>query len=446
MNFPDIALHVPTILLPRAGIDLSRWAVVACDQYTSQPEYWEQVERLVGDSPSTLRLILPEAHLGLPGRHARIEAIDHAMQQYVAEGVLTACEPGFILVDRTDSAGRTRRGLVVALDLEAYDYHPGATTLIRTSEGTVVDRLPPRAAIRQGAAIETPHVMVLIDDPERSVVEPLSDEKLPVAYDFELMQGGGHIRGYHVAQERLWRKVAINLARLGAPELFASRYDVSDRPALLYAMGDGNHSFAAAKVVWEQVKERATDTRAVMTHPARYALVELINVHDQGLVFGPIHRVVVGVEPLELLRRMQAFYQTAGCVCSYHAFAGLADIRREQDRPHSRAVHLIPYVNSDAYGLLRIETPRSALAAGSLQSYFDASAQRGAPLAVDYIHGDEALVRLARRPDALGFLLPTLSKHDLFRTVVLDGTLPRKTFSMGEADDKRYYLECRKIA
>jgi len=444
MNFPAVALQVPTILLPREDVDLAAWAVIACDQYTSQPAYWEAVERLVGERPSTLRLMLPEAHLASADRPQRITAIHATMQRYLEQGVLRPCAPGFVLVNRTDSAGRTRRGLVAALDLEAYSYAPTAASLIRASEGTVLERLPPRADVRRGAALESPHVMVLIDDPERSVVEPLFDEQLPRLYDTDLMQGGGHVQGWLVDQERLWRKVAINLARLAGPEWFATRHGLADRPVLLYAMGDGNHSFATAKLVWEEIRRAGADRAALQAHPARHALVEIVNVHDEGLRFEPIHRLVSGVEPQRLLRRMQLHFQAAGCACSCQPYESLARLRAELERPHSRAMHLVPCLSAEGCALLRIDTPRSALPVGSLEGFFEAEGLR--PPQLDYIHGDQVLTELAQRPGCVGFVLPPLSKHDIFRTVVLDGALPRKTFSVGGADDKRFYLECRRIA
>ncbi|MBD3243423.1 MAG: DUF1015 family protein [Chitinivibrionales bacterium] len=444
MNFPHAALHVPTILLPSERTDPSAWAVVACDQYTSQPDYWERVKAQVGDRPSTLKLILPEAFLGSDDTERTYRRIAENMRDYERDGVLAPQPPGFILVQRRTSRNATRRGLVVALDLEAYDFREGATTLIRASEGTVVERLPPRARIREQATVEVPHVMVLIDDPEQTVIEPLFDEALPTAYDFDLMAGAGHITGYHVREERLLRKVAINLERLSAPELFSLRYGVGDRPPLLYAIGDGNHSFATAKVVWEKIKEEAGPD-VLHSHPARFALVEIVNVHDPGLVFEPIHRVVSRVEPGALLARMQQYYARNGSTCSHRTFATAAEAETVARAAASRAGHRIHFVTGDSHGVLFVDTPRSALPTGSLQSFFDWCEANGEPAAIDYIHGDEALGELATRPGCVGFYLPPLSKHDLFRTIILDGALPRKTFSMGEPDEKRFYLECRRI-
>ncbi len=446
MNFNDIGLRVPTVMLPASHVDLSKWAVIACDQYTSQPEYWRQVHRIVGENPSTLHLILPEAFLDEGGREHAIERIAATMHEYLDTGIIAPLSPGFIVVERHTARGRARHGLIAALDLETYDFRPGATSLIRASEGTVVERLPPRAHIRERAFIEIPHVMVLIDDPEMTVIEPLLAERLPSVYDFELMLGGGRIVGRHVGELRLQQQVATALSRLASPRLFSDRYGIGDRPALLYALGDGNHSFAAAKLVWERVKAGAADPRLLESHPARYALVELVNIHDPGLTFEPIHRLVRGVRLEDLFRDMRTYYREQGSTCSYRLFGSYDAMAREPGTTASRAGHRICFVAGDMHGIVAIDTPRSALPTGSLQAYFDRREQVGRPVDIDYIHGDDALRELASRPGCTGIFLPPLSKHELFRTIVLDGALPRKTFSLGDADDKRFYLECRRIA
>ncbi|MGB5063864.1 MAG: DUF1015 domain-containing protein, partial [Candidatus Competibacter sp.] len=296
MNFAQIALQIPTLLLPRAGTDLTRWAVVACDQYTSQPDYWARVEARVGEAPSTLRLILPEVYLGAADEAARIQAIQEAMRRYLADGVLAPQPPGLVLVERETVRGRTRWGLVVALDLEHYDFNPDAKTLIRPTEGTILERLPPRVRVRERAPLELPHVMVLIDDPQHLVIESLRSEPLKPLYDVPLMLGGGRVRGWRLEHPMLMQWVVEQLARLADPTLFAERYGVTDEPVLLYAMGDGNHSFATAKQIWENLKRAAPDPVAIMNHPARHALVELVNLHDEGLEFEAIHRVAFAVD------------------------------------------------------------------------------------------------------------------------------------------------------
>ncbi|HPE15980.1 MAG TPA: DUF1015 domain-containing protein [Oscillospiraceae bacterium] len=413
------------ILLPD-GVDMTRWSVVACDQYTSQPDYWARVDRFVGRHPSTLRMILPETLLEAPDVKARIEGIDRTMEAYLGAGALRALPEGFVYVERTQKDGRVRRGLVGMVDLEAYDFTPSSGSLIRATEGTVLSRIPPRLAVRRGAMLELPHVMVLVDDPEKTVVEPFAQKKaaLEPLYDFELMENGGHLRGRRVPAAEAGG-VAEALFRLADPDRFARRYDAAGKPVMLFAMGDGNHSLATAKACYEEQK-RETPPEAWAKLPARYALVELVNLHDDALTFEPIHRVLFGVEPeaaLEALFRAEP---------SAHRGEGAADAQT------------IGYCYGKTAGVISVEKPRHTIAAGTLQSFLDAyAAETGC--GIDYIHGEDVTRALAEKPGNLGFTLPPIRKEELFRTVVHDGVLPRKTFSMGEAHDKRYYLECRRI-
>ena len=443
MDVAKLALKVPEVLLPGPGVDLHRWAVIACDQYTSEPEYWEAVDRLVADRPSTLRLVFPEVYLEDAGGDARIADINASMKQYLADGVLVSQGPGFVLVDRKTSHVPSRKGLIVALDLEAYDYRPGSKTLIRTTEGTIVDRLPPRIRVRENAAIELPHIMVLIDDPEQTVIEPLFQAELEQIYDFELMQGGGHLRGWRVAQPELLEQVASALGALAVKERFQKRYEVNDNEVMLYAMGDGNHSFATAKAIWEQLKSAASDPADIMTHPARYALVELVNLHDPGLEFEAIHRVVFDVSVDDLLARAEAYYQAVGTPCMVAEYPGL-DAATAAVAAAGTA-HAIAFVTAQGYSVLRIDQPSLTLEVATLQNFLDEYLKSRSKARIDYIHGDDAVTRLGSQQGNIGFYLPSISKHDLFRTIVRDGALPRKTFSMGEADEKRFYLEARRI-
>ena len=443
MNLAKLALQVPTILLPKAGVDPSRWAVIACDQYTSEPEYWQAVDRLVGDHPSSLRLVFPEVFLEEDDVDARIADINTCMNQYLAEGVLEAQEPGFILVDRKTSHAPSRKGLVVALDLEAYDYRPGSKTMIRATEGTIVDRLPPRIRVRENAAVELPHIMVLIDDPEQTVIEPLFDAELEQVYDFALMQESGHLRGWKVAQQELIDQVGSALERLAAKERFQKRYDVADDEVMLYAMGDGNHSFATAKAIWEQLKSEAASPAEVMDHPARYALVELVNIHDPGLEFEAIHRVLFDVDADDLFLRAADYYQQVETLCLVEWHDDLAAAMAAAQA--AGKAHAVPFVAAGRYGLLKIAVPTLTLEVATLQNFLDDYLQSRSAARIDYIHGEEAVTRLGGQPGNVGFYLPSISKHDLFRTIVRDGALPRKTFSMGEADEKRFYLEARRI-
>ncbi|TLM67708.1 MAG: DUF1015 domain-containing protein [Deltaproteobacteria bacterium] len=443
MDLAKLALHVPTILFPRDGIDLSRWAVIACDQYTAEPEYWAAVDELVASAPSTLRLTFPEVFLGKGDEAARIAAINAAMQAYLADGTLRELPPGFILLDRQTGHVPSRKGLIVALDLEHYDYLPGAQTLIRATEGTILDRLPPRIRVREKAPIELPHIMVLIDDPERTVIEPLFAAELPPLYDFELMQHGGRLRGWHVDEPALIAQIGRALERLADPQRFRERYG-SDQ-VMLYAMGDGNHSFATAKAIWEQLKAAAPDPAAVMDHPARYALVELVNVHDPGLEFEAIHRVLFAVDADDLLACARAHFAAVGTPCRVDWLAdGAAAASAANAAPAGS--HAIPFIAAGKHGLLTIDRPHLTLAVATLQEFLDAYLAAGGRGHIDYIHGAAAVERLSAAADAVGFLLPALSKHELFRTIVRDGALARKTFSMGEADEKRFYLECRRIS
>ena len=419
-HYPEIGLHVPTLLLPRADVPLASWSVVACDQYTSQPGYWEETGQLVGDRPSTLHLILPEAQLGRGDRAEATAAINERMVDYLARGVLEPQAPGFMLVERGVGRPVPRRGLVVALDLDAFDYRPGARELIRSTEGTDRNRLPARIAVRRDAALETPHIMVLIDDPGRTVIEPLFQHDLVCAYDFQLMQGGGRLRGWRVDDAAMIDGVAGRLAALRAGE-----------PPLIYAMGDGNHSFAAAKAVWEEIRANVP-----ADHPGRYALVELVNVHDEALDFEPIHRLVDGVSSEDVLAAMATHGFRRRVLANREAW--------ERSRAHTGAAHRIPYVAGGELGVLEMDAPGHLLTTATLHDFLDGFLERTAA-GIDYIHGADVLLELAAGAGRIGFLLPAMDKNDLFRTVIEDGATPRKTFSLGEPHEKRYYLECRRI-
>ncbi|MDH3997231.1 MAG: DUF1015 domain-containing protein [Desulfuromonadales bacterium] len=442
MKLEQLALKTPTILLPKAGTDLNRWAIIACDQYTSEPEYWQEVDQIVGDAPSTLRVIFPEVFLEDDDSEQRIGAINGAMDKYLNDGVLEAQTPGFILLDRKTSHAPSRKGLMVELDLEAYDYRPGTRTMIRATEGTIVDRLPPRIKVREKAAIELPHIMVLIDDPEKTVIEPLFEPQLESVYDFELMKDGGHLRGWKVDQPQLIEQIGEALQGLAQTERFQNRYEVDDEEVMLYAMGDGNHSFATAKAIWEQLKADADNPATVMDHPARYALVELVNVHDPGLEFEAIHRVVFDIDADDLFNKARDFFRKSQTPCQVESFDTLDAANAAAKKAGG---HSIPFVTTEGFGLLTICTPTLTLEVATLQGFLDEYLQAKPQARIDYIHGEEAVTRLGGQQGNIGFYLPSISKHDLFRTIVRDGALPRKTFSMGEADEKRFYLEARRI-
>lgn len=441
MNFDKIGLQVPEILLPNKDIDLNKWSVVACDQYTSQADYWTQVKNTAGSAPSTLNVIFPEVYLEDSDGDQRIKNINSTMQQYLDNKILTPMpNKGFVLVDRKTSQAASRKGLVVAIDLEQYDFNKGSQTLIRATEGTIVDRLPPRIKVRQDAAIELPHIMVLIDDPERSVIEPLFDKHLEPLYDVELMMNSGHIKGYAIDTAELIQQVTDALENLAAPETFAEKYNSGDEEVLLYAMGDGNHSLATAKAIWEKIKRDTSDKQAVMDNPARYALVELVNIHDEGLQFEPIHRVIFNVQPQQLLSDLQKYFTD----CSIQRCDNEADMKAQAEAAKGDNIHIIPFIDADGYGYITVNNPQFTLELATLESFLNDYLERTGGK-VDFIHGDEVVNELGVKEGNMGFFFPPISKHSLFKTIIFDGALPRKTFSMGEADEKRFYLEARRI-
>ncbi len=436
-TYNDIGIQIPQIYLPKKGTNLTKWAVIACDQFTSEPEYWQEVEKLVGKALSTLNLVLPEVFLEKPGEAGRIESIQAAMRAYLDKGILQPRE-GFIYVERT-ALGRTRRGLVLCLDLEHYDFTKGSASLIRATEGTIVERLPPRMKIRTGAALELPHILVLIDDPQRTVIEPVQKAKggLEKLYDFDMMLGSGHLTGYAVS-EALEAQVVDALRGLARPEVFAAKYSVgTDKPVLLFAMGDGNHSFATAKAVWERMKPEVG-----LDHPARYALVEIENVHDEGLEFEPIHRVLFGLKK-NIFASLKAHF---GADFSYTPVVSAEEMVRAVDSAHGarQAIGLVG--GGKAFGVVEIGNPSSNLPVGTLQAFLDVFMKENGADKVDYVHGAQVTCKLGAQTGNAGFYVPGMDKSDLFKTVILDGALPRKTFSMGEAKEKRFYMEARKIS
>nr|WP_297176131.1 DUF1015 domain-containing protein [uncultured Agathobaculum sp.] len=428
--------HIPTILLPRAGADLSKWAVIACDQYTSQPEYWAETDRTVGSAPSTLRLTLPEVYLEETDVADRTDAIHRTMRRYLEDGTLRALPAGVILTERWSGGSCPRRGIVLAVDLEAYEYTPGSASLIRPTEKTVVERIPPRLKVRQGACMELPHIMILIDDPDRTIIEPLFAEtdKLEKVYDTDLMQGGGHINGWFIPKGETTDRIEAGLEALCDRETFNRKYGCTDAQALLpYAVGDGNHSMATAKAYWEDIKV-GLSTEERQNHPARYALVEVVNIHDESLIIEPIHRILFDVDADDLLGSLTAFYQAQDCK-SYVADAA----------PAGTDAHVFPFCAADKSGVLVVENPKWAIPIATMQTGLDAYLETHPSARIDYIHGEDVVRSLGTKPGNLGFLLPDIAKNDLFRGVVFDGVLPRKTFSMGEAHEKRYYMEAKMI-
>lgn len=445
MNFDKIGLQAPDILLPSKDIDLTKWSVVACDQYTSQPDYWNEAKELTNVAPSSLNVIFPEVYLEDSDGDQRISNINNAMQQYLDDGVLEAMpNKGFVLIDRKTSQAPSRKGLVVAIDLEQYDFNKGSQTLIRATEGTIVDRLPPRVKVRKDAAIELPHIMVLIDDPTRTVIEPLFDKNPEEIYNFELMMNSGHLKGYAIDTPELIQQVADALEKLASPEVFTQKYNITDdkhSDPLLYAMGDGNHSLATAKAIWEKIKADADDVTSVMDNLARYALVELVNIHDEGLVFEPIHRLIFDVKPEQLLADMQTHFEGN---CTIHRCDNQADMETKANDVKGENKHIVPFNDANGYGYIQIDNPSYTLELATLESFLNDYLDKVGGK-VDFIHGEEVMHELGVKEGNMGFFFPPISKNSLFKTIIFDGVLPRKTFSMGEADEKRFYLEARKI-
>jgi hypothetical protein len=442
-TYESICLGVPEALLPKSGTNLTKWAVIACDQYTSEPEYWRKAADLVGDAPSTLNLIYPEVFLGEKAPETRIARIQSSMHRYLNQGLFDA-EQGFVYLER-ESGGRTRRGLVICLDLEHYDFRKGSTTLIRATEGTILERIPPRVRIREGALLELPHIMVLIDDPGDMVLGPLAANKakLPKIYDFELMLGSGHLRGWQVRDQARERAVVTGLKALADPAEFCRKYGLAEgTPVLLYAMGDGNHSLATAKTIWEKTKEHAPDKAKIMESPLRYAMVEIVNLHDDALVFEPIHRVLFDLAPgMDIYAKMDEIYPGR---CRHYGVAGLEEMKAIVDG-QTGVPHLVGLVSAAGCVVAEIAKPDTNLPVGTLQSCLDAIMKAKGAREIDYVHGTESVAHLGTKPGNLGFYLPGMKKEELFRTVILDGALPRKTFSMGEASEKRFYMEARKL-
>lgn len=437
-RFAALGVGVPDMYLPAPGVDYARWAVVACDQYSSEREYWEKVAADVGDAPSTLRLIFPECYLEDSDKAERVGRIQAAMHDYLAKGLVKALGPGFVLVERyTPFEQRPRIGLVMAVDLEAYQYGEGVTSRIRPTEGTIVERLPPRMDIRRGAPLELPHIMLLVDDAARSVIEPLYSRasELPSVYDFDLMQGSGHIRGWHVSDQGSLAAVASALEKLADPAAYKARY--GNDQVLLFAVGDGNHSLATAKAIWEETKKAGASDPRIMEHPARWALVELVNIYDEGLPFHPIHRVLFKADEAALMADIQA----AGAEFRPMPWA---DAVRLTDEP-AGSEHRFAFVSAGRSGLVTFRRPSAKLAAGTIQEILDAFLKKSPGTVIDYIHGTESMETLARKPGNLGLYLPPIDKSSFFGTVIRDGVMPRKTFSMGEAPEKRFYIEARRI-
>ena len=404
------------ILFPQVD-SMEKWAVIACDQFTSDPAYWERVRKNAEGAPSTINLILPEAELGTPQEAAHTRLINQTMKEYLDSGVFETLKDAYVYVERTLENGTIREGLVGMVDLDAYDYSTGSTSAIRATEKTVVERIPPRMRVRRDAPIELPHILMLCDDDEEVLIEPIAAHKasLKKLYDFDLMEGGGHIAGWLVDGEEA---AAFNARLTEYTANVGKKYEGLKGTPVVFAVGDGNHSLATAKSCYEELKKQNPGVD-LSNHPARYALVELENIHDPAQVFEPIHRVITHCDPAALLHALE---ETA---CAEEGYE-------------------VKWFSGEASGVLHLDPAKSQLAVGVLQGFLDAYLKENKG-EIDYIHDDDALIALAMQENAIGFLLPAMGKSQLFRGIIADGILPRKTFSMGHSREKRYYLEGRKI-
>ncbi len=415
------------ILLPRFQKDadkMKQWSVVACDQYTSEREYWDEVSQTVGEGKSTLRLTIPEIYLNDADIETRIQSANQTMEEYLSEDVFLEYKNTYVFVERTLANGVKRLGVVGVVDLEDYDYRVGSKTKIRATEGTVIERIPPRLKVRKDAGIELPHIMLLIDDETKSIIEPNQAmtgefEKL---YDFDLMQDSGHITGYKMsdaAADALDEK----LTKLGDLDAFNQKYGTKETSPLIYAMGDGNHSLATAKTYYENLKAELGED-AVKNSPARFALCELVNLHDDSLVFEAIHRVVFGADGDAFLAELGKNYT----------------LRFDAEAEGQKFI----FVFDGKEQPVTITNPKEYLTVATVQKMLDEFLKTHSG-EVDYIHGEDVVLKHCSDSKNFGIIFEAMDKADLYPSVIRDGALPRKTFSMGDACDKRFYTEARKI-
>lgn len=441
-------LRVPQIMMPKEGTDLYKWSVIACDQYTSQPEYWKETEEIVGTAASALHLILPEVYLEEADETERVAEIHQTMEKYLADGTLQQQPRGFMLVERSFGKKYSRCGLVVEIDLEAYEYKKGAHSLVRPTEMTVEERIPPRLRVRQKAAVELPHIMLLIDDPDCTVIEPLmaAKNRYQQIYDTELMQKGGHISGWLIPEGEITDDIMLKIEQLAEPEIFRERYHLKeDYPLLNFAVGDGNHSMATAKAAWENIKKDLTEEEK-KNHPARFCLCEVVNIQDKSLEIEPIHRVVFNVNEEELLCAAGKYYEEQGCRLIIADETQLEEAGG-QAKPDVKGdvIHSFTLCSARGRKILKVLNSKWGIAVAALQSFLDDFLASHSESRIDYIHGMDVVEQLGMKEGNVGIFLPEVLKEDLFIGVIKDGVLPRKTFSMGEANEKRYYMECKKI-
>ena len=438
----DFGLSIPEILLPK-NIDVSSWSVIACDQYTQDLDYWKRAEAAAAGKPSTLNLILPEVYLNSPDKPARIEKIRKTMKEYLDGSVFEEPRNCMIYIERKTAFGRVRKGLIAQIDLETYEWKPFSKANIRATEATIVERIPPRMEIRRGAPLELPHIMLLVDDKEDLLVGGTGNAvkaKAPV-YDGNLMCNGGSITGWAVESEAEIAGVTA------AVEKVAEKNRAADGSTFLFAVGDGNHSLATAKAVWDEYKEKliaeGADEAALKNSAVRYALVEIVNIYDKGLTFEPIHRVIFDSDVKSLILYLAD--KLGGTVSEIASAEKL-----EAAVKASSADFGFAYKLDGAQKYVLLKTDIKELAVARLQPEIDSFLKGSIKIdgntpEIDYIHGSEETLKLGERDNAVGILLPPIAKDSFFETINGRGPLPRKSFSMGEADEKRFYLECRKL-
>ena len=434
-NSNKLPVTCADILVPNENIDRGLFAVVACDQFTQDLEYWKHVYEKRENVPSAAHLMLPEVYLndGQEVIDRRIASINDNMRAYIEGGVFYEYKNTMILTRRTFADGRTRTGLIAAIDLEQYDFTPGSGSLVRATEATVLERIPPRVRIRRNSPLEMPHIMILIDDPDNTVIEPVDmaeNDPNKAIYDFDLNEGGGHLQGFVLFRESR-KNVLKALKALGNRQVFRKKYGLpSKTPVLLLAVGDGNHSLASAKALYEETK--------LPSH--RYALAEIVNIHSPGLVFEPIHRILINVDPAQV-------EQSAFSYFGRDIVMRDGTLSKEDTDINGRGseVFRIRFSANNIDRVWSISASRHLLAAGAIQDFIDAYLRSHPGSAVDYIHGEEEALAFGKRQNSCAFILDAMPKSDLFKSVIKNGALPRKTFSMGNAEEKRYYFECRKL-
>lgn len=423
-RFEKMGIHIPQILLPSQE-KMEKWAVVACDQFSSEKEYWQETSTIVGDEPSTLNLILPECYLEDGDKKERINQINKTMSQYMDSDLFRKLPEGFVVVDRSTPYAQSRQGMIIAVDLEKYSFAANTKSLIRPTEGTVMDRLPPRIEIRKNAPLDLPHILLLINDENNSIIEKAfeNSDDFETIYDFDLMQGGGHITGKLISDENYLERICSAFEKL------------AEKNDMLFAVGDGNHSLATAKEIWEDLKKKG----ASENHPARYALVEIENIYNPGILFEPIHRVLFNIDQEDFLKDLEKEKSVEKIQCSS---------KEEMLNMLSRneAKHLIGFLSDNEYSCLIINEPDTRLTYEVIQPFIDKYRQENKEVLIDYIHGEKSLVDLSRKEKNLGLFMKPIEKSEFFQMIVDGGALPRKTFSIGEAEEKRYYIESRRIS